>query len=290
MESRCRRQRLYRSVLTGRYLISGKPDILADRKKEGADNKLKNVANPKKNVDRVAAGHRTEFENLDEYYDDLDENEDEFNQMLRKSMVVLEGCDVATRSASYRMSTENILQDYDFENLPHLVPKRCGPCKACEKCRQDLELKSHDDYLLEKQMRSNLKYNPEKKQFIATIEHDPVIEELGDNFENAKRALHAMQRKIMKDKDGKKKLAQLDTVFFQGVQQGTFLPIEEATKTRPTLTKEKKHFLVFSYVNNPSSESTPLRLVCDSSRPHRKGEASYNETTLKGHHSINKIL
>ena len=67
---------------------------------------------------------------------------------------------------SYK-AAENILQDFDYSNLPHLLPEKCHSCKNCAKCKYQNEDKSHEDFLQEELMRENLRYDKENKRFVA---------------------------------------------------------------------------------------------------------------------------
>ena len=125
MESKCEKQRLSKSKFTGRYLVQGVPDIVAAR----AEAYRGNTKYPKKVDGELEETKHTEADEDGDEFDDLEDK-------IRRSIVVNEGCDLVTRieRRSYK-ETENILQDFDYTNLPHVVPAKCHSCRSCDRCK-----------------------------------------------------------------------------------------------------------------------------------------------------------
>ena len=106
---------------------------------------------------------------------------------------------------------------------------------------------------------AGMKYDSENKRWVSTyIYSENLLARLSDNYQRVQRRMDAWYRGLVKSPEIYKAIQNQISDY---VAKGFWVALEESDVTSDM----KSHYLPFNYVYNENSESTPVRIVTDSS-------------------------
>ena len=181
---------------------------------------------------------------------------------------------------------QDLMKLISHEGMELEAAKRCVACKGCQKCKTSAQQKSAQDALEEELQR-------------ATIHQSDTGNYAGDYVwikENLKKLL-PNRKSALADADGLAKrlkrrgndlVEAYDKSVQEGFEMGAYRWVKEIQKDVPGFDDFQKHYIVFNYVLNPNSKSTPLRVTKDMSRADANG-LSLNSCMVAGGQTLNNM-
>ena len=184
------------------------------------------------------------------------------------------------------------LKEMDFwsgEEMPVATPKRCGRCRRCTRCKEEAQNVSRQDAehlaIIRDNMRLELdESRPGHGKIYIKYPEIKSVEGLKDNAPQAK----GFQAHIEKELDAKSMRELYNDQFYEYVENGVFkrLSAEEMAAYGGPV-----NYVVHHYVLKPSSVSTKLRIVSNSSMGNRNsGNVSPNQCWAKGPDMLRPIV
>ena len=144
-----------------------------------------------------------------------------------------------------------------------------------------------DDHALKKKLaeeqvlKDGIKFDPLDKCWVVTYAYDPKIKLLKNNYNHVLQRMKKLNEKLSKNPDLCKKV---NAEITKNVENGYWKKVTDVDFPAGS----PIHYLPFNYVENPSSLSTPVRLVTDSSARDSSG-LSLNMCQVSGCNNIGNM-
>ena len=171
------------------------------------------------------------------------------------------------------------IRDYfDSNELQVEAPRRCNNCLNCKECTyqgHQMSLREQFEY---KVMENNVTYDASEKVFRVTYPfvEDPSI--LTYNMNQAIRIAERVEKKVMKEN----LLADVNAEFDKMIEYGALVELSDDVMRS---WNGPAHWVSLQPVLKPDSETTPTRLVTNSSLTDRNGN-SVNSILMKGPNAL----
>ena len=144
-----------------------------------------------------------------------------------------------------------------------------------------------DDHTLKKKLaeeqvlKDGIQFDPLDQCWVVTYAYDPKIKLLKDNYNNVLQRMKKLNEKLSRNPDLCKKV---NAEITKNVENGYWKKVTDVDFPAGS----PIHYLPFNYVENPSSLSTPVRLVTDSSARDSSG-LSLNMCQVSGCNNIGNM-
>jgi hypothetical protein len=157
------------------------------------------------------------------------------------------------------------------------MPRRCATCKNCKECQfrmDSLTFKENKEYEI---ILDNLKYDKEKKKFIASYPFCVSPSVLGDNFRQAKGIMFKQEQRLVKQK----RLDEFNEQFHDAVNRGVFRELKEEELS--DWDGPVNYISMVEAFKSGPSVTTPLRICMNSSlKQPPPVSMSLNDCLVKG--------
>ena len=164
---------------------------------------------------------------------------------------------------------------FQLESLGTCVDLKCGGCK-CTKCPVPGSRYSFQEQQQLDMIQRNLSYDEEAKVWTARLPWVTPREALPDNYNAARKAMEVAERSLKK-RDGWLEVYSMQVKDMVDRGAARKLTPEEVEAWDGVV-----HYIPHLVVENPASQSTPVRLVFDGSRPQGPEKVSLNDCLAKG--------
>ena len=171
------------------------------------------------------------------------------------------------------------IRDYFDSNELHVeAPRRCNSCMNCNDCKHLVHQTSLREQFEYKVMEECVTYDEVEKVYKVKypFTEDPSI--LTYNVHQAIKIAERLEKKVIKEKS----IDAVNTEFDKMVEYGALVelsPEEMNSWSGPA------HWVSLQVVSKPDSETTPTRLVTNTSLPDRNGN-SVNSILMKGPNAL----
>ena len=183
------------------------------------------------------------------------------------------------------VSTKDVqfLECISTESVGVNVQLKCKSCKVvtdtCKECQVINKNTSYLEYLQDLQIDELIEKNPDGPGYIASYPYNNELNLLLSNEEISRKRAESVEQNLRKNPADMK---QINDVFKEGFENGTFKWLmEDEIKSW----KGQAHYIPMNVVYK-DSESTPARIIFDSSQPDYNGR-SLNSCMGKGSNPIN---
>ena len=163
------------------------------------------------------------------------------------------------------------------------IAPKCQTCKStidnCKECRMKNQSMTYLEFLEDQEIENQIKYLPEKNQYIASYPYTQEIFDLLPNKEIALKRTQNLEANLLKTPED---LELINKTLTDSFERGIFRFL---TKEEIDSWDSQVHYLPINRVYK-DSESTPCRLVFDSGQPD-KNKRSLNSCMMKGTNPLN---
>ena len=181
-------------------------------------------------------------------------------------------------AAVNRLSVQPVYEYFESDNMGIEPPRRCGSCRNCKDCSFRGHMLSQKEQYETQVIESKIHYDSTSKQFVVSypFTQDPAI--LPNNKVQVVKIAEREEKRLARSG----LLDLFNQVFNKMLQHGAII---ELTDNELNVWDGPKHYVSLQHVVNDASETTPLRIVTNSSLSDRKG-VSLNSILMKGHDAL----